>query len=54
LAPIELLFNGLRTAVDRTDPRTEADLRDAIAKYLATVKASDVKKLYKHAWKGVT
>ena len=50
LAPIELIFNNLRTEVDRQEPRTEAQLRRAIRSFIDRLTLNSVHLAYSHAW----
>lgn len=50
LAPVELIFNRMRTFVDQREPRTEGQLRDAIQEFAANLTSVNVLDTYHHAW----
>ena len=51
VAPVELVFNSLRTAVNAAEPRTEAQLRAAISAFVEGLKADQVMASYRHCWR---
>jgi transposase len=54
LAPVELIFNSMRTTVDAQQPRTEQQLRDAIHSFIDGLTSADVLAAFRHAWSGQT
>ena len=51
VAPVELVFNSLRTAVNAAEPRTEAQLRAAISAFVEGLTTDQVMASYRHCWR---
>ena len=51
VAPVELVFNSLRTAVNAAEPRTEAQLRAAISVFMEKLTTEQVMASYRHCWR---
>ena len=51
LAPVEMVFSTMRKSVSSKSPRTEAELRGAIAEYVGEMTVRQINRLFVHTWK---